>query len=188
MFDIDKILNTQFGDPGGELAIEFKKTVKVKQYETEAISVSMRVNLQDASGPYRVMAYTLLEAQAEYAAMANLVTKGHITQQEFILRVQALESYVNSMAAKYKSITGLDAEKEFGSMFNGAPNGIGSANVQQMMTNTPVMQSTVQGAQKVNNFEQGYNRTVNQPVGQRPVQQPTQTTQQPNYPNQWQPR
>ena len=147
MFDINKVLNAEIGTLPTNIRVEFKKTVPVKQYETEAVSDGVEMSTEGMDGMDRAMIYALLEVQAEYTVIANLAIKGLITQQAFTSRVQALETYINQMSARYSSITGRDAEKKFGTVYQNTqvPSSTEAGYVQQQVQEMPKLQTQQMG-------------------------------------------
>lgn len=107
MFTMDDILNAKFGVNGNKVDACFKKTVKIKEFETEVIEVRSSVELPDnASGVERLMTLTLLQAQLEYMAYSNLAFKSIVTENELDKRKKQLMADVDAAAVKYEKLTG----------------------------------------------------------------------------------
>lgn len=114
MFTMDDILNAKFGVNGNKIDACFKKTVKIKEFETEVIEVRSSAELPDnASGVERLMSLTLLQAQLEYMAYSNLAFKSIVTENELDKRKKQLIADVDAAAKKYQSLTGEDPMDKF---------------------------------------------------------------------------
>lgn len=116
MFNIDKIINAQFGETKSTIRTSVKKIVKSGEFGTETIIGDIALELTDSvSGAHRVMIETLLTAQIEYSVWLALATRGSVRQDEFATRTALIEANVNQMASKFTSITGENAEDVFAS-------------------------------------------------------------------------
>lgn len=114
MFTMDDILNAKFGVNGNKVDACFKKTVKIKEFETEVIEVRSSVELPDnASGVERLMTLTLLQAQLEYMAYSNLAFKSIVTENELDKRKKQLMADVDAAAVKYEKLTGESPYSKF---------------------------------------------------------------------------
>lgn len=195
--NINKILNFQFSEPmeikdseKSLVSITFKKTAKVKQYETEAVSITLDLPLSNRVGaPEKYVISSFLEIQSEFIAIESFCAKGIITQNEYTDRVKSLELYADKIAARYKAITGKDVESVFNMQFTGTPSYSEISHTQDMMNNKPVMQRatqqtqmpmTAQQAPSLSQAPQQFQQRVPQQVQSTvaPVPQNTQTPKQ----------
>lgn len=113
-FKADDILNAGYGEVESEITVEFKKTVKIREYETEAFDVMSKLKLDKAVDGYdRTLIYTLMQAQVELRGYAALLMRGIVEQQEYDDRKRKIEMDVNMIANKYEQLTGRSAEKYF---------------------------------------------------------------------------
>lgn len=101
----NQILNADLAETSNIIAVSFKKTVLVRQYETEVIEGSIQVTVdRNITGVERAFIIALVETQIEYQAFANLLFKGFITNTEFLARKTQLLNSVISMKAKAEEV------------------------------------------------------------------------------------
>lgn len=114
--DMDDILNTSFGELGSSIRVLFKKTVLVKQYETEVVEIDTSMDFGDKSmtGVERLYITSVLGVQTEYAAYSNLVFKGYITATEFNERKQELVGCINTVKKKAEELLQKPLDECFG--------------------------------------------------------------------------
>ena len=104
---IDSVLGASFGETGQTLAVSFKKTVLIRDYETEVIEASSTVTLdKPVSGAERTFITAMMRIQLEYEAYCNLLMKGMVTQLQFDTRKKALAYEFTSIKNKAEQITG----------------------------------------------------------------------------------
>ena len=108
--NMDDILDCSLGDNEDNcdsLRISFKKTINIRQYESEVseVEVTLRVP-NNISGAERMLMLAIMQAQAEYEVYCALAFKNQITPQEFDRRKQELIEGVNKMYIKAKELTG----------------------------------------------------------------------------------
>lgn len=81
---MDNIMQASFGEISNDLTVTFKKTVLLRQYETEVIESTSTVKFDHPLiGIERMFVTAILEIQMEYTAYINLTTKGLITNTQF---------------------------------------------------------------------------------------------------------
>lgn len=91
----------------GELTVRFKKTINVKQYESEVVEASMSLKSDNNwTGAERMLALALMQAQLEYEVFCSLAFKGVINQTELSQRKVELEQAVNSIKLKAEAVLG----------------------------------------------------------------------------------
>ena len=106
-YDMNEILKATFGEASSMVRASFKKTVNVKQYETEVIEVSSNLNFErPMSGIERAICSAILQAQLEYETYIQLYVKGYVTETQFNERKSALTNDVNMLLAKGEQLTG----------------------------------------------------------------------------------
>lgn len=104
---MDKIMEASLGEVSNKLTVTFKKTVLIRDYETEVIEATNSVELDHPLvGIERMFVTAILEIQMEYTAYINLTTKGLITQSEFVKRKNCLEESLYAIKYKADSILG----------------------------------------------------------------------------------
>lgn len=188
MFTMDDILNAKFGVNGNKVDACFKKTVKIKEFETEVIEVRSSVELPDnASGVERLMTLTLLQAQLEYMAYSNLAFKSIVTENELDKRKKQLMADVDAAAVKYEKLTG---ESPYSKYIDAS---MTSGYIQEVKDETTIVETVNTSNSKVESvvpmqlgtqvadapvLEQKQ-ETVEQPVVQTMVQSVAQTVEQP---------
>ena len=111
---INKIMQASLGEVNNKMRVSFKKTVLVRDYETEVIEATTDIELDhEISGAERIFVSAILRAQMEYEAYCNLVMKGMIVQRDFDERKEALANEVNAVKAKSEIILGKSLDKYF---------------------------------------------------------------------------
>lgn len=117
IINMDDILNSTFGETSSSIRATFKKTINIKQYETESIEVSSTLDLErELTGVERMIISAILQAQIEYEAYIQLRFKGLVTETEFYQRKASLEQEVQALKVKAEAILG----KSFDNMFTTA--------------------------------------------------------------------
>lgn len=107
MYTMDDIMNAALGEESNKIRVVFRKTVLVRQYETESVEVESSIELNDTiTGLERMMVGAVLQAQAEYQAYIQLALKGVVTQTELVERKVELEKTINTLDAKSVELTG----------------------------------------------------------------------------------
>ena len=104
---MDKVMEASFGEVSNKLTVTFKKTVLIRDYETEVIEATNTVDLEHpVSGIERMFISALLEVQMEYTVYINLATKGLVTASELELRKKSLEEELYSIKYKADKVLG----------------------------------------------------------------------------------
>lgn len=104
---IDRALKASFGESSNILNVSFKKTVFIRDYETEVIEANSTVNLdKNITGAERVFISALIRVQLEYEAYCNLLMKGMVTQKEFEQRKLSLATELNALKSKAELLLG----------------------------------------------------------------------------------
>ena len=111
-YDMYNILNARFGESSSEITVEFKKTVLIRNYETEVVDLLSTVKLDEAvDGMDRALITCILNAQLELQAYMSLLIRGKVGQTEYDQRKNKILMDVNSMASRYERLTGRSAGK-----------------------------------------------------------------------------
>jgi len=104
---MDNIMEASFGEVSNKLSVSFKKTVLIRDYETEVIEATSNVELdENITGIERMFVTALLEAQMEYTVYCGLTAKGLITQQQLSSRKKELEDAIYSIKFKADQLLG----------------------------------------------------------------------------------
>lgn len=107
------MFNSSFGQTEETIRASFKKTVQIREYETEVVEGSTELKLDRAvSAGEREMIMAMLRLQLEYEAYVSLLKKGLITQRTFDDRKLALTGEVAAIRAKVEGM-GIDVSKYF---------------------------------------------------------------------------
>lgn len=100
--DMNDIMQASIGEVSNKLEVTFKKTVLIRDYETEVIESTSTVELDhNVSGIERMFITALLQVQMEYTAYCNLAAKGIVTNIQLAERKKMLEEGL--YAIKYKA-------------------------------------------------------------------------------------
>lgn len=124
--NMDNILDFSLGERSNSLEVEFKKTLFIRDYETEVIDSKVNIQLdRQLSGMQRAFVCAVVRAQLEYEAYVSLLAKGSVTQTEFMTRKTSIESEINNLIAKAEAMFGAGYLDEFMSIkgINGTDNG-----------------------------------------------------------------
>lgn len=109
----DKVFKSNFGQTEETIRVTFKKTVQIKEYQTEVVEGSTELKLdKPVSGAERELIMAMLRLQLEYEAYVSLLQKGLITQRAFEDRKIALFYEVTSIRDKVEGL-GVDVDKYF---------------------------------------------------------------------------
>lgn len=104
---MDTILDASLGEVSNKLTVTFKKTVLIRDYETEVIEATNSVEFDHALiGIERMFVCAIIEIQMEYTVYVNLVSKGLITNSQLKERKKVLEQSLYSIKVKADQILG----------------------------------------------------------------------------------
>lgn len=104
---MDDVMEASFGEVSNELTVTFKKTVLIRDYETEVIEATNKVILNKAlSGIERMFVDAVIEIQMEYTTYCNLAAKGIVTRTELAQRKQMLEDGIRAIKFKADDLLG----------------------------------------------------------------------------------
>lgn len=104
---MDSIMEASLGEVSNKLTITFKKTVLIRDYETEVIEATNSVEFDHSLvGIERMFVTAILEIQMEYTAYINLASKGIITQSQLTERKLMLEQSLYTIKVKADQVLG----------------------------------------------------------------------------------
>lgn len=104
---MDNIMEASLGEVSNKLTVTFKKTVLIRDYETEVIEATNSVEFDHPLvGIERMFVAAILEIQMEYTAYVNLTSKGLITQTQLTQRKTMLEQSLYNIKVKADTILG----------------------------------------------------------------------------------
>ena len=107
IISMDNIMEASLGEVSNKLTVTFKKTVLIRDYETEVIEATNNVEFDHPLiGIERMFVTAILEIQMEYTAYINLTTKGLITNTQFQQRKEELEQNLYNIKVKADQILG----------------------------------------------------------------------------------
>lgn len=107
IFNMNDVLNASFGEASSMVRASFKKTVNIKQYETEVVECSANLNFdKPMNGIERMICSGILQAQLEYQAYIQLLSKGYVTETQFMERKKTLENSINILTNKGEELLG----------------------------------------------------------------------------------
>lgn len=104
---MDSIMEASLGEVSNKLTVTFKKTVLIRDYETEVIEATNSVEFDHPLvGIERMFVTAILEIQMEYTAYINLASKGIITQSQLTERKLMLEQSLYTIKVKADQVLG----------------------------------------------------------------------------------
>lgn len=105
--DMQQVMEASFGEVSDKLTVTFKKTVLIRDYETEVIESTSTIEIDHPlTGIERMFISALLEVQMEYTAYINLASKGLVTSKELNERKNVLEEELYSIKFRADQILG----------------------------------------------------------------------------------
>ena len=101
---LEDVLGADLGDfTNGKVL--FRKTVQVKDYESETVEVSVDLgSLKEKPAEIRELILAMAEVQLEYTVYSGLVLKQLITEGEYRERKKKNTEYIQGMMAKAVSL------------------------------------------------------------------------------------
>lgn len=107
IISMDKIMEASLGEVSNKLTVTFKKTVLIRDYETEVIEATNSVEFDHPLiGIERMFVTAIIEIQMEYTAYISLASKGLITNSQLAERKTMLEQSLYSIKFKADQILG----------------------------------------------------------------------------------
>ena len=112
---IEDMLSASFNEMGensNKLRVVFKKTVLVKQYETEVFEAETEIKFdKPLKGAERMFLTALLKAQMEYTVYADLYVKKQITEEQYVSRKNDLMQTMSLIKAQAENVLGYSLDK-----------------------------------------------------------------------------
>lgn len=106
---LDELMNSQLGEKANKIVASFKKTILIKDYETEVVEITNEIELEEElTGIERMLLCSMLEAKMEYTVYINLLQKGMISQQTYNNRKYGLEEELGTLKKKAEEMVGSD--------------------------------------------------------------------------------
>ncbi len=113
-FPMDKILDASFGEVSSKITASFKKTVLIRDYETEVIEASTTLDMAEPLvGAARMFITAVLEVQLEYTAYLNLFFKGLVTESALLQRKKELEQEIYTIKYNADKVLGPGATDKY---------------------------------------------------------------------------
>lgn len=108
MLNMDDILQANVDDSSSVIKVAFKKTVNIKQYESETVEASVEAHIdRKLAGVERMLITGILQAQVEYSVLSQLAYKAEqLPDSEFQRRRSELVNEVNTLKTKAETILG----------------------------------------------------------------------------------
>lgn len=112
--DMEKIMGASFGEVSNKVRAVFRKTVHIREYETEVIELETTLDLgHEVTGGERMLVSAILQAQLEYQGYCNLCFKGLVSEQELANRKEQLSTEVEILKNKVEAVLGKSMDKYF---------------------------------------------------------------------------
>lgn len=104
---MDQVMQASFGEVSNKLTVTFKKTVLIRDYETEVIEATSSVEFDHPLiGIERMFVTALLQTQMEYTAYVSLASKGLVSEAALKQRKKMLEEEMYTIKYKADQILG----------------------------------------------------------------------------------
>ena len=108
---VDSALQSSFGESSSKMKVTVKKTVLIREYETEVVEASTELDIEDnVKGSERVLIGAILKTQMEYMIYVDLLFKQLITQTDYDERKQELDNSLRALKEQARQ-QGVDVEK-----------------------------------------------------------------------------
>ena len=104
---MDELLLASFGEETTKINVKFSKTIQVKQYEPETVTVESELEFNGSLlGITRDTITNVLQSTLEYSVLVHNYKKGLITKEEFSKSKENLEESAEAILNKYEKLTG----------------------------------------------------------------------------------
>lgn len=104
---MDELLLASFGEETTKINVKFSKTIQVKQYEPETVTVESELEFNGSLlGITRDTITNVLQSTLEYSVLCHNYKKGLITKEEFAKSKENLEESAEAILNKYEKLTG----------------------------------------------------------------------------------
>lgn len=116
---VEDLMQSSFGEASETIRASYKKTVLIRQYETEVIEMETTLTMdKKLTGAERMFISAALQVQLEYTAYCQLAFKGLITQTELNSRKTELESGLQAIKTKAENKLGRSLDSYVGVNLN----------------------------------------------------------------------
>lgn len=107
--DMNDVVSAKFMENESDITVKFKKTIQIRQYESEVIEREATIKITEAiSGIERMLISEFLSLQLEYMAYTELYGKQLVSATEFETRRNELTTIANTIYTKASNIVGED--------------------------------------------------------------------------------
>ncbi len=104
---MEDVLKARFGENANKIKAKFRKTINIKQFESEVIEMEAELEVaRETSGAERLGIEAMLRCQMEFETYTSLLAKGYVSMIEFETRKRELELELNSINKKMITTTG----------------------------------------------------------------------------------
>ncbi len=112
---MESILGSSFGAASETIRATYKKTVLIRQYETEVIELETTLKLdKNITGAERMFISAALQTQLEYTAYCQLAFKGLVTQSDLNSRKSDLLKALDTIKMKAEQVLGKSLDEYVG--------------------------------------------------------------------------
>lgn len=102
---LSKLFNSVMYSGNQEMTVEVEKKFNIKQYETETVRASCKVNMTDISELDRMLAIAITSSDMEYTLYSEAVVKGLVSREEFARRSADIKSAIATIAGMVERIS-----------------------------------------------------------------------------------
>lgn len=121
--DISDIMKASFGETSNIIRSSFKKTIQIKQYETEVFEGSTTLELdKNITGIERMLINAILNGQIEYEIAHQMFVRKAITESEVRAKKENIEKTINDFKQLGEKLLGKDLDYIFDLISNEAQN------------------------------------------------------------------
>lgn len=108
---VDDMLTCRLGETDSKLRVTFKKTVKVREYETEVTEVTNEITVdEEITGMERIFIGEIIKCQSEYLIYIDLYERGTVTKDEYMAKRKVIEETLQTLLDRAAGV-GVDVSK-----------------------------------------------------------------------------
>lgn len=108
---VENLMGSTLGEVSSEIRATYKKTVLVRQYETEVVELETTLKVdKQLTGAERMFISAILQVQLEYTAYCQLAFKGLVTDSQLKSRKKELEDGINAIKSKAEGILNISLD------------------------------------------------------------------------------
>lgn len=98
---VEQVMQSSYGESAQEIRASYKKTVLIRQYETEVVELETILKIdKQLTGAERMFISAALQVELEYTAYCQLAFKGLVTQTQLLERKKVLEDGLEAIKQK----------------------------------------------------------------------------------------